>query len=153
MNKKIIHVLLSILLLSLLTACPFIERFGDATTIYNHSDCDITCDFVFFDEVFPDTTIPLYNKYLIKVNKGRYITDYVFMEEMYQKTHADTLCFFIFDTDTLAAYDRDIIRNDYKILQRYDLSLGDWKYLGNKIHYPPTEAMKYIKMYPPYKEE
>ena len=37
----------------------------------------------------------------------------------------------------------------YKVLQRYDISPENIKSLKYNISYPPTEAMKNIKMYPP----
>ena len=54
-------------------------------------------------------------------------------------------------TAILAPIIFNTIRIGYKILQRYDLTGKDFaKY---KISYPPTEEMKDIKMYPPYKKE
>ncbi|GHT77113.1 hypothetical protein FACS189413_19790 [Bacteroidia bacterium] len=69
----------------------------------------------------------------------------------------DTFSLFLFDTDTLACYSWSEIKTEYKILQRYDLSSGDIKKLLDEydrviIPYPPTEAIKDMKMYPPYGE-
>jgi hypothetical protein len=44
------------------------------------------------------------------------------------------------------------IYNNYMVLRRYDLSLADLQCLNWIITYPPTEAMKDMKMYPPYGE-
>ena len=44
----------------------------------------------------------------------------------------------------------DSIRYHYVILKRYDLSKKDLQKLNWNIAYPPIEAMKDIKMYPPY---
>lgn len=63
---------------------------------------------------------------------------------------SDTLNLFIFCYDTLVKYDWDVIRSKYKILKRYDLSLEDLKRLNWIVTYPPTEAMKNIKQFPPY---
>ena len=67
----------------------------------------------------------------------------------------DTLSIYIFSKDTLDKFSWFEIQSGYKILQRYDLSLEDFKSLSDKngvpvIYYPPTEAMKNMKMYPPY---
>jgi len=62
----------------------------------------------------------------------------------------DTLSLFIFDADTFDTHNWEEIKNDYKILQRYDLSPQDIKQLDYKITYPPTGAMKDMKMFPPY---
>ena len=54
----------------------------------------------------------------------------------------------IFDTNSWKT-----VVEDYLILQRYDLTPDDVKALNWSIPYPPTPAMKNMKMYPPYKEE
>jgi len=62
----------------------------------------------------------------------------------------DTLSFAIFDADTIAAYPWDVINSEYKILRRYDLSIHDLQKLNYTLYYPPTEAMRNMKMYPEY---
>lgn len=71
-------------------------------------------------------------------------------EKIYKSVPNDTLSFVIFDADTLAKYPWEVIRNNYKILKRYDLSLDDLKRLNYTLYYPATEAMKGMKMYPAY---
>lgn len=44
------------------------------------------------------------------------------------------------------------IRDDYDILVRYDLTYDNLKVLNDTIPFPPTEAMKNMKMWPPYEE-
>lgn len=63
---------------------------------------------------------------------------------------SDTLTLFIFSYDTLQKYNWETIRTQYKILKRYDLSTQNLKQLKWAISYPPTEAMKDIKQFPPY---
>ena len=63
-----------------------------------------------------------------------------------------SLNYFLFYPDTLAKYDWETIRKDYKILIRYDLSRQDLKKLDWCFYYPPTEEMKGMKMFPPYKK-
>lgn len=48
----------------------------------------------------------------------------------------DTLFLFVFSTDTLNKYSWQEIRDGYKILKRYDLSLQDLKEMNFKIIYP-----------------
>lgn len=67
-----------------------------------------------------------------------------------QELPSDTLSIYIFSRDTLKTYDWSIIRDKYKVLIRYDLSLPDILNLNHRIYYPPTPAMKAMKMYPPY---
>jgi hypothetical protein len=66
----------------------------------------------------------------------------------------DTSCLFIYSADTLDKYSWEEIKAGYNILQRYDLdvTLEGLKQLNFEVSYPPTEAMKDVKMYPPYKE-
>ena len=52
----------------------------------------------------------------------------------------------------MAPTDWNKIRDEYKVLVRYDLSQEDIYNLNAEIHYPPTDAMKGIHMYPPYEE-
>ena len=54
---------------------------------------------------------------------------------------------FIFHTDTLNKYSWQEVRDGYKILRRYDLSLEDIKKMKWTIPYPPDESMAGMKMY------
>ncbi|MCL2040056.1 MAG: hypothetical protein FWG85_06475 [Bacteroidetes bacterium] len=65
----------------------------------------------------------------------------------------DTLMVFLFDGYIIDHTIPEIIEKNYLVLQRYDLSLSDLEKLNWKIYYPPTEAMKDMKMWPPYKKE
>lgn len=40
--------------------------------------------------------------------------------------------------------------DEYLVLQRYDLSIEDFKKLGSLIPYPPTPEMKDMHMFPPH---
>lgn len=64
----------------------------------------------------------------------------------------DTLRLFYFHSDSIAQLGWNKIRDEYKVLVRYDLSQEDIYNLNAEIHYPPTDAMKGIHMYPPYEE-
>ncbi|MFV0249304.1 MAG: hypothetical protein ACK5H1_10170 [Tenacibaculum sp.] len=63
---------------------------------------------------------------------------------------SDTLSIYFFHPDTLSKYSWDMIRKDYNILKRYDLSIEDIQRLDYEITYPPTSNMKDIRQYPPY---
>ena len=110
-----------------------------------------------FYSAYPDTVLPstapsplwvLFpgEKTLVYISSGGY-------EEIIKDLPKDTLSVFFFNEDTLKAYNWQIIRSDYKILVRYDLSFNDLKILNWTIPYPPTEAMRNMKMYPPYGNE
>lgn len=64
---------------------------------------------------------------------------------------SDTLMIYIYDAELYDSKTFTHVKNT--IIQRYDLSLQDLQWLNWKISYPPSEAMKNIKMYPPYKKE
>jgi hypothetical protein len=127
--------------------------------LYNNSGSPISYYLPWEDSVFyPDTTLPditstLYKPYMFKkqwsVNFGSPGPN---ENQLFAMFPTDTLSIFFFDPDTLLKYDWRIIREEYKILVRYDLSHSDLKKLNWRIDYPPTEAMKDVKMYPPYKE-
>jgi len=46
----------------------------------------------------------------------------------------------------------ETIREEYKVLKRYDLSIEDIQLLNYEIPYPPTEVMRGMRMYPPYEQ-
>ena len=71
----------------------------------------------------------------------------------------DTVSIFVFHSDTIRKYPWETIRDDYKILVRYDLSAEDInsmpraRYGGDYlIPFPPSPQMENMHMYPPYKE-
>ena len=62
----------------------------------------------------------------------------------------DTLLVFVINADTLKTYGWDTVRVNYKVEQRYDLSLADLQSVDFRLTIPPTKAMKHIHMWPPY---
>jgi hypothetical protein len=67
----------------------------------------------------------------------------------FENTLKDTLRVFIFEGDIVTNYSWEEIVDKHLVLQRYDLSLPDLQQLNWQISYPPSEAMKDMKMYPP----
>jgi len=127
---------------------------------YNNSGKPVCCYMPWEDGVFyPDTLLPnitptSYKPFPFKerwsVNFGNPGPN---ENQLFAKFPTDTMSIFFFDPDTLAKYEWATIREEYKILVRYDLSHNDLRKLDWRIYYPPTEAMKDIKMYPPYGKE
>jgi len=119
----------------------------------NNSSCDVHIymdpfrNLELYEIAYPDTTIP-------KVIGGRQYNKGVSFSYGYshakENVWVDTVSIFIFDVDTLNMYSFEEIRNGYKILQRYDMIYKEVQALQYEITYPPTEAMRNIKMYPPY---
>jgi hypothetical protein len=71
----------------------------------------------------------------------------------YENTLKDSLHIFIFEENVLATYTWEEVVDNYMVLKRYDLSLQDLQQLNWQISYPPSGAMKDMKMYPPYGSE
>jgi hypothetical protein len=161
--KKIYYSIISaIILLCIASKCEFAMDYFYSFFIYNNSNDTI---FLYValggDEgiEYPDTTISFSQNFVKqkqinpyqKYNDGHPYT----IESLFSnRLHNDTLSIYIFNQDTLDTYSWDIIQRDYKILQRYDLSLEDIYALKENnvpvIPYPPSEKMKNMKMYPPY---
>lgn len=59
---------------------------------------------------------------------------------------------YIYDLDVIKTVPKDTIIDNYMILRRYDLTVDNLQSLNWKIPYPPTEAMRSMKMYPAYGE-
>ena len=106
---------------------------------------------------YPDTAIS-FNKTTGSIKAHSYIIVNIGtlpIENYFSNIPSDTLSVFYFHADTISKYSWEEIQQGYKILQRYDLSLEDFKRLSDKngvpvIIYPPDERMKDMKMYPPY---
>ncbi|NGF57657.1 hypothetical protein G5B35_24150 [Parapusillimonas sp. SGNA-6] len=112
------------------------------------------------DPIYPDTTITKSIKHISKPIPQDFIIrpgeKEIFVESSgpweEKRRGIDTLSLVIFSVDTLEKYPWEIIREDYMILQRYDLSMSDLRKLDYSIAYPPTEAMRNMKMWPRYGE-
>ena len=130
---------------------PFVDVFH-VITIHNKSNESINFHDLSLRGVlhYPDTTLPVSKPILVKVNATSSF-DILSKEEwseILKKLPADTLSIFIFDALVYEGTKWEEIRNDYKILKRYDLSIEDLERLNYTVTYPPTEEMKGIKMYP-----
>ena len=62
----------------------------------------------------------------------------------------EMLYIYVFDAAVVENTPWEVIARDYLVLKRYDLSLEDLQKLDWRVTYPPTDAMKDIKQYPPY---
>jgi hypothetical protein len=171
-TNKIISIIISIALLVSASKCEFtMETPTYNWFIENKSNHDInfflalgihSLEYIFTE--YPDTILP--NQYIskdsidiYKIISGTkqliYISINKKWEDCIKELSADTLSVYIFHTDTLQKYTWEEVRQDYKILRRYDLSSDDITSLRIKngapvITYPPDDRMKNMKMYPPY---
>lgn len=144
------------LLFSLL--CVFSQCNSDELSrgfsIYNNSGSPI-CYFMPWEHgvFYPDTALieidpkpyKMFSEYHFSFADGR-LNENSFFDNF----PTDTISIFFFDPVTLEEYDWLAIKNEYKILARYDLSHSDLRKLNWEICYPPSEGMKHIKMFPLY---
>jgi hypothetical protein len=131
---------------------------GDPGWSVDNRTNDTLCVYfaVGFKTAYPDTTFPTYADYTLwEVDPHQNISMphmAVSGEKIFKGLPKDTLSVFIVNNDTINKYSWDGIRENYNILIRYDLSLKNLKNLKYTIPYPPTDAMRDMKMYPPYGE-
>lgn len=130
---------------------PLVDLFH-VITIHNQSKVTINFYELGLESTlhYPDTILPLSKPILIKINANAFfdILSKKEWDEVLKELPADTLSIFIFDAMVYEGTEWEEIRNDYKILKRYDLSIEDLERLNYTVTYPPTEEMKGIKMYP-----
>jgi hypothetical protein len=149
--KFIYKSVILLLLLVVITACPELD-YKHSFKFTNNSISDV---FVYLGVVskelggslYPDTSIA---EVRCGISFRKNESSYYSYNREYQAS--DTLCLFVFDADTFNLYNWDEIKAEYKVLRRYDLSLNDFQRLNWQIYYPPNEAMREVKMYPPYKD-
>ncbi|MEO1518158.1 MAG: hypothetical protein AAFV95_24265 [Bacteroidota bacterium] len=86
---------------------------------------------------FPDTTLPVSNRYVgTNLAPGKAYGYHSglpwngFFEEH------ERLLVYVFHADTLAAYDWPQLREDYNILRRYELDLSELEAMAWRISYP-----------------
>ena len=100
--------------------------------------------------IYPDTLIeknPSYSK--ISAYSTLEIGGLVTIERIFERENIDTLSIYFFDADVVDNIPWETVREEYKVLKRYDLSIEDIQLLDYEITYPPTEQMKNMRMYPP----
>lgn len=166
MRKKINIILLSAVLLLLNVSCTI-----DTDDRHYHIRFKNNANYIIrvtYDESYPDTaSLSKYLNFNLNFsdcavfpdsNSGDAIWSWTFFEKEFSKTvfangdtvGYDTLMVFVFNEDTLNRYGLEYARKNYLVQQRYDLSLDDVKRLNWQLFFPPTEAMRDIKMWPPY---
>lgn len=140
--------------------------------IKNMSDYDVATYFalgleeVGYPTLYPDTSLPVKKVvYNTKQNRYRWVEENLYRNiigsQMKMKivwlgplhgNQLDTLSVFIIHKDTLVKYGYDDVRENYRVIVRYDLAWEDVKKLNYIFPYPPTPDMKDMKMYPAYQE-
>ncbi len=148
-NKTVI--LLSLILCILFVAC--VEDVLESNTVMfiNNSDRSVlvylgVASRELGGSLYPDTGIMAENG-----TRGPIVAHDQLGYHFNRLIETDTLCFFIFDTDTINAYSWGEIQEKYKVLTRYDIrmDLEGLRQLDFEIHYPPDEHMEGVNTYPP----
>ena len=121
----------------------------------NNSDY---CIGVLYDPYYPDTTMgypwfptdstkcKIQPKEVMIITNGHFKSTF---ESFFSSTN-DTIMFYVFDYKAMTTNEWAEVRDNYMVTQRYDLSLDDLRRLDWKLSFPPTEGLRYIKMWPPY---
>ena len=153
-NLTYLMTIVSVLLILLSKGCK--DTFPQSSiTLMNNSDTDVNYYFAFGGEggiLYPDTTLPVtLTPPFPEARKGHsgYYDCNCTEEEIFEFISSDTLSLYIFHPDTLAKYEWQKIIEDYNILRRYDLSLGDLQRLDFEVIYPPNANMEGIQMWQP----
>lgn len=152
MKLGVLRLIIGMISCLIFLGCPMDKRY--ALYLDNHSDQVVDIFINNFrpgiDPTYPDTNLIQSIGVVNGINPKR--RTFFIDGSLPWSNHGgdDTLSFVIVSVDTLNKYSWDEIRSSYNILQRYDLSRSDLRLLDATIHYPPTEAMRNMKMYPAY---
>ena len=146
---KVLKFIVLFIVLLMLSACP---DYDQNFRFYNNSTREVyiylgAISREFGGTLYPDTAISRVRAGMLYKQGSSFFYSY---DSGKEDIWVDTLSLFIFDADTFNMYSWEEIQSGYKILQRYDISPENIKALKYNLSYPPTEAMKDIKMYPPY---
>jgi hypothetical protein len=158
-STKIISIIFATIVLTSASKCEFtMEDNKYPWYVMNQANYSIKSylAFGYYDfspTAYPDTILPINNHIgmnNVESNEKQLVWESVNKEDLIKSLPLDTLSVFIFHADTLDKYTWEEVRDNYKILVRYDLSLQNLQLLNYTITYPPDERMKNMKMYPPY---
>lgn len=101
--------------------------------------------------LYPDTSLPFSNSVLLEIKPNKSVIvdlGHQPFEDYFADLPSDTLSIYLYNADTIAAYTWDQMRQAYKVVKRYDVSLKNLKELNYRINYPPSAQMKGMKMFP-----
>jgi len=162
----------------LLCGCDY-DSISPAAYLTNNSPHEIVvywaektpAPFCFENKVYPDTTLPAFYYYydyeiaqdsascydpiknIISIGASANVGDWDPNPIDYLFSDISRLSVFVLHADTVREHSWDEIRDGYNIIVRYDLTKKDVKSFKNyTIPFPPTEAMRDMKMWPPYEE-
>lgn len=90
------------------------------------------------DPFYPDTSLANKKPSLLEIprNEKRYWNISYEYKYLFDAIPSDTISVFIFHADTINKFTWDEVRDGYKVLKRYDLSLKDLETMNWTITYP-----------------
>lgn len=122
--------------LLLLTACyPFLDKYVFFLRVQNNSGTN--CAALYSDQ-YPDTTITADSTKLYGMGLSSYaqFDNNEKWEKVIARTSKDTISFFIFSWDTIHKYGWQNVRDNYRVLKRYDVDAAYLKAHDWTITYP-----------------
>lgn len=122
------------LMLFFLISCLPMDK-SSAFSIKNNSEQSIN---LYAAYILPDTILPVNKPTFILIEAGRlgYITDGYIGDDEFKRFSNDKLTIFILSKDTVDKYSWEAIRNDYRILKRYEINNQDLVNMGGSVTYP-----------------
>ena len=123
-----------------LNSCERVVQTRYAIYIDNNSNHEIR---FYFDGLirahnYPDTILPTSIPPMVPIEAGKRFYQYssISWEKTFLEFPSDTLSLYVFHPDTLDKYEWSVIREQYKVLKRYDLSIQDLQNSDFIISYP-----------------
>jgi hypothetical protein len=124
--------LIIILLILCNFCCDKLVDHGYFIKVQNNSNDTVWC---YSSYNYPDTSIAE-NKPLLQMISPNVYTKLESKEKWEEVLPKDTISIFILSKDTIDKYSWDIIKSDYNILKRYDLSIKDLEKNSWTVTYP-----------------
>ena len=123
--------LVIILFVFCIASCERLVDHGIFFKVQNNSSDTIRC---FASYSYPDTTLPV-NKPSLQMVKPQGYTK-IGDKELEDVSTKDTILVFIFSEEIVDKYSWDVIKSQYKILKRYNLTTADLKTQNGTVTYP-----------------
>jgi len=137
--KTLVLILLLFLCLNSCVKPPFVDKFHAITVINNSSEdvyvhrADLNAE-----KQYPDTSLPASKPALLKMpaNKRGYFDSKTTWKENLSSLPSDTLSVYFIDGSTFENEEWEVIKGNYLIIKRYDLSIEDLEKSNFIISYP-----------------
>lgn len=131
--KNVIFLIFAIFLTS--SSCEQFARHEYRIRVRNNSNQTIS---VYAGYLLPDTLLPINKPNLKEILVGKFgdIHDSDIGDEKFGKLKSERLTIFVLNKDTVEKYDWYFVRNNYKILKRYEFNDKELTDMGGDVIYP-----------------